>query len=136
MDKNLKQLKSLTLTQPDDVRTFDKGKVEVFSAAGGFVGRVTFEPGWKWSECIASIAKTKTCQAEHVGYQLSGTMHIKMDDGGEFDVGPGELFYIPPGHDGWVVGDEVVVALDFNGMRDYAKKAEEPAKGRRAQRRH
>lgn len=117
---------------PDEVRPFDKGKVEIYTVGGRVVGKATFEPGWKWSECVGPIAKTERCMAEHVGYQISGTMHIKSEDGNEYDIHAGDTFYLPPGHDGWVVGDEAVVCLDFQGMAEYAKKKETPTReGRR-----
>lgn len=122
------------LGSPDEVRSFEKGKVELFKVGGRTIGRATFEPGWKWSTCVKPIAKTESCQAAHTCFQLSGRMHIVLDGGKEFDVGPGDFFYLPAGHDGWVVGDEAVVCLDFEGMIDYAK----PSAGRQAQsgRRH
>lgn len=110
--------------QADDVRAFEKGKVEIFELGGTTIGRATFEPGWKWSTCLKPIAKTETCQAAHVGYQLSGTMHVAMDDGRELDIVAGDFFNLPAGHDAWVVGEETVVALDFLGMKDYAKAKE------------
>ena len=75
------ELKSLN--SPDEVRKFDKGKVELVNVAGAAIGRATFEPGWKWSTCVKPIAKTNSCQAAHYGYQLSGTMTTRMDDGTE-----------------------------------------------------
>jgi hypothetical protein len=110
-----------SLNSPDEVRKFDKGKVELVNVAGVAVGRATFERGWKWSTCVKPIAKTKSCQAAHLGYQLSGTMTTRMDDGTERTSKAGDVLNIPPGHDAWVVGDEPVVVIDFQGMVDYAK---------------
>lgn len=109
------------LSSPDEVRGFPKGKLEIFHVAGATFGRATFEPGWKWSTCVKPIAKTKSCQAAHYGYQLSGTMMTRMDDGTEMTSKAGDFVSIPPGHDGWVVGNETAVFLDFQGMIDYAK---------------
>src|ERR671937_315680 len=78
--------------------------------------------GWKWSECVKPIAQTEICQAEHTGYCLSGRMHVVMTDGSEMDIGPNDAFYIPPGHDAWIVGNEACVALDFTGAAAFAKK--------------
>lgn len=105
----------------DETRQFEKGSVELFHIGGKTIGRATFQAGWKWSECLGPSAGTKTCQTTHLGYQISGTMHVRLDDGSEFDIRAGECFYLPPGHDGWVVGTEPVVMLDFIGMEDYAK---------------
>ena len=110
-----------SLNAPDEVRKFDKGKLELVKVGGGTVGRATFEPGWKWSTCVKPIAKTNSCQASHYGYQISGTLVTRMDDGAESTSKAGDVLSIPPGHDAWVVGNEPVVFLDFQGMVDYAK---------------
>lgn len=107
--------------KPDEVRTFDKGRVELVKIGGVTIGRGIFEPGWKWSTSVKQIAKTKNCEAPHFQYQISGIMMIKMDDGTTRECKPGDVSLIPPGHDAWVVGNEPVVAVDFQGMTDYAK---------------
>ena len=119
---------------PEETRPFDKGKVELITVAGRTIGRATFEPGWKWSKCVGPIAKTPVCRCAHYGIQLTGTMHIVSEDG-EYDIHAGEVFNLPPGHDGWVVGDEPVVCIDFQGMADYARPKGE-AKRARPGRRH
>ncbi|HWR50951.1 MAG TPA: cupin domain-containing protein [Bryobacteraceae bacterium] len=110
-----------SFTRPEDTRTFEKGRMDVITAGGVTFGRGHFEPGWKWSTCVKPIAKTESCQATHLGYQVSGRMHVVMDDGTEKDIGPGEVCSIPPGHDAWVVGNEPVVIIDIAGAADYAK---------------
>jgi hypothetical protein len=110
------------LDSPDEVRKFDKGKVELVTVAGAMIGRATFEPGWKWSNCVGPIAGTERCQAAHFGYQLSGSLVTRMDDGTEKTSKPGDVVNIPPGHDAWVSGDETVVIIDFQGMVDYARR--------------
>lgn len=85
------------------------------------MGRAVLQPGWSWSSSVKPIAKTKSCEAAHFQYQVSGTLRVRMDDGSEFDFKAGEVGLIPPGHDAWVVGNEPVVAIDFQGMLDYAK---------------
>jgi quercetin dioxygenase-like cupin family protein len=115
------ELKSLN--SPDEVRKFDKGKLELVNVGGAVVGRVTLEPGWKWSTCVKPIAKTNSCQAAHYIYQVSGTMITRMDDGTERTSKAGDVLNIPPGHDGWVVGNEPAVVVDFQGMVDYAKQS-------------
>ena len=109
------------LSSPDETRSFPKGKLEVVNFDGVTIGRGTFEPGWKWSECVKPIAGTDSCQAAHTGYVVSGRMHLVMDDGSETEVGPGSAIVIPPGHDAWIVGDEPCVFLDFTGAAQYAK---------------
>ena len=116
---NTMQVKSLN--KPEEVRTFDKGKVELVKANGAMIGRAVFQPGWKWSESVKPLAKTKSCEAPHFQYHVSGTLHVKMDDGTEMDLKPGDISYLPSGHDAWVVGNEPAVVVDFQGMLDYAK---------------
>ena len=115
-------------TEPEEVREFPKGRVELAKIGDMTVGRVTLQPGWRWSTCVRPIAKTKSCEAAHAHYQIAGVLRVRMDDGTEFDLKPGDVANIPPGHDAWVVGDEPVVALDFQGMSEYAKRAEQKLK--------
>ncbi|MCX7016935.1 MAG: cupin domain-containing protein [Candidatus Sumerlaeota bacterium] len=110
------------LLDPDEKRTFEKGKLELVTLGGITFGRATLEPGWKWSTCVKPMVKTKSCQSSHLQYHLSGRLHVVMDDGTEVEFGPGDVSMIPPGHDAWVIGDEPVVVLDISGMVDYAKK--------------
>lgn len=108
-------------SKPGEVRTFPKGKVDLLTIGGATVGRAVFEPGWRWTTSLKPIAQTDTCQAAHFNYHVSGILHIKMDDGTEFDCKPGDVSVLPPGHDAWVVGNEPAVVVDFQGMVDYAK---------------
>jgi quercetin dioxygenase-like cupin family protein len=120
----MSQLEVRNHDQADEVRPFvDKGQVELVQMSGGAIGRATFEPGWRWSEHVRPLAGTESCQASHMGYCVSGRMVVRMDDGTEKEIGPGDVLVIPPGHDGWVVGDEPCVQIDFTGMGDYAKEA-------------
>jgi len=114
-------LESISFSNPQETREFPKGKVELITLRGVTFGRATFQPGWRWSTHVQPIAGTNSCQAAHLGVQLSGTMHIRMDDGTERDIGPGQVVNIPPGHDGWVIGNEPVVFIDVMGMENYAK---------------
>ena len=114
-------LEAISFSNPHEIRVFPKGTVELIKMGDVTFGRATFEPGWRWSTHVKPIAGTNSCQAAHLGVQLSGTMHIKMDDGTELDIGPGQAINIPPGHDGWVVGDEPVIAIDISGMENYAR---------------
>lgn len=111
------------LSKADEVRTPPKTKVEVVKVGDSTIMRATFEPGWKWSECVKPIVGTESCQAHHVNYVLSGRMKVKMNDGTEMEIGPGDAVDIPPGHDAWIVGNEPFVAIDFVAGKDYAKKA-------------
>jgi len=106
---------------PDQVREFPKGRLELINIGGATIGRAVFEPGWRWATSVQPIAKTKSCEAPHFQYHVSGVMRIKMDDGAEFDCKPGDVSLLPSGHDAWVVGNEPAVVVDFQGMLDYAK---------------
>jgi hypothetical protein len=107
----------------DEVRDLPKGKVEIATVGEAMVGRATFQPGWRWSESVKPVAGTDSCEFHHMGYCVSGKLGIKMNDGSEFEVAAGDAYDIPPGHDGWVIGDEAYVGIDFApGMVDYAKK--------------
>ena|SRR5437867_2853297 len=109
--------------KPDEVRTPPKTKVEVVKLGDNTVMRATFEPGWKWSECVKPVVNTDSCQVHHTVYVISGRMKVKMNDGKEGEVGPGDVAVIPPGHDAWIVGNEPCVSIDFSGGQTYAKKA-------------
>jgi len=106
---------------PDDSRKFPRGRLDLVTMGGAVVGRGTLEPGWRWSKDVKPIAKTKSCEAPHFQYHVSGVLHVVMDDGEERDVRAGEVSLLPSGHDAWVVGKEPVVVVDFQGMADYAK---------------
>ncbi len=110
-----------SLNNPDEVRTFDKGKLELVTIGGKTVGRATLQPGWRWSQSLKPLMNTKSCEAPHFQYHVSGTLRVRMDDGSERDFKAGDVSLLEAGHDGWVVGDEPVVVVDFQGMSDYAK---------------
>ena len=115
-------LEAKSFDSPEETRPFrDKGQMEVVHLNGDAVGRGTFEPGWRWSEHIKPIAGTESCHVRHVGDVESGRMKVVMDDGEEVELGPGEVFDIPPDHDAWTVGDEPCVLIDFGGLGGYAQ---------------
>ena len=116
------QIEAKSLNTPDEVRTFDKGKLEIINIEGRIVGRATCQPGWKWSTSLKPLVNTKSCEAPHFQYHVSGTLRIKTDDGTVRDCKAGDVSMLGSGHDAWVVGDEPVVVVDFQGMVDYAKK--------------
>ena len=116
------KLEAKSIKQPDETRTFEKGKLDIVNLHGLEAGCLTLEPGWRWSEDVKPIAKTDYCQKHHVGYMLAGKLHVKMADGTEIEQKAGDFAVTPPGHDAWVVGDETVLLLDFQGVHDYAKK--------------
>jgi mannose-6-phosphate isomerase-like protein (cupin superfamily) len=116
------QIAAKSSGSPDEVREFTDGKghVDVVNLGPGAMGKGTFEPGWRWSENVKPLSGTDSCEVEHIGYVLSGRMTVRMDNGDEVTVGPGDFFHMPPGHDAWVEGDEPAVLVDFGGLSGYA----------------
>lgn len=109
-------------SSPDEVRRPERTTVEVAKIGGGEVGRYTFAPGWRWAEHIKPVVGTESCQTHHVGYVIAGHLHVEGDDGSVADVRAGSVYSIAPGHDAWVVGDEAVVVVEFQGAATYAKR--------------
>jgi ethanolamine utilization protein EutQ (cupin superfamily) len=126
MEKNQPNVKSMekaehrNFEKADEVREVPKGRLELLHVGGRVIGRAILEPGWRWSESVQPIAKTKFCEAPHFQYHVAGVLRVRMEDGTEFECRPGDISLLPAGHDAWVVGDEPVVIVDFQGMKDYA----------------
>ena len=110
-----------SIDTPEEVQTFDRGRLELVWVGGTTVVRGTFEPGFRWSECLRSKVGTESCQLPHIGYIAAGRFMVAPDDGDEVELSAGDVFSIEPGHDTWVVGDEPVVLLDFTGDDHLAK---------------
>jgi class 3 adenylate cyclase len=115
------RLQSKSLEDPDEVRPTPLGRVDIYNLDDIVVGRMTFEPGWHWMEHVQPMSGTSLCQYHHVGICVSGRLANRLEDGTTSEIGPGMAFEIPPGHDGWVVGDEPFVAYDFAGVRSFAR---------------
>ena len=119
------QMEGKSLSNPDEVREFDRGRLELIKIGGKTVGRATFQPGWRWSQSVKPLVNTESCEAPHFQYHVSGTLRVRTDDGKEMDFKAGDVSILEAGHDGWVVGDDPVVVIDFQGMFDYAKGGKE-----------
>ena len=117
------EMQKKTFSQPDETRTFEKGRLELVTLGGVTFGRATFQPGWRWSTSLKPLVNTESCQAPHLQYHVSGRLHVVMDDGMEKEFLPGDVSLIPPGHDAWVVGADPVVVINISGMLQYAIKA-------------
>src|SRR5712692_351803 len=89
---------------PDDTRTFARGSFAIIRIAGMVLGRARYEPGWKWSEHVAPLAGTASCQVAHLGFVVEGRAAVRMDGGSEHELNAGDIFQIAPGHDSWVIG--------------------------------
>lgn len=108
--------------QPDETRPFPHGRSEVVKVGGLSMARITLEPGWRWSNDVKPIAGTESCMVEHTQYIESGRLGLRLDSGETYEAGAGAVAYIPPGHDGWVVGDEPAVLIEITGAEPYAKR--------------
>jgi class 3 adenylate cyclase len=106
---------------PDEVLSFGGSAAETVVVGNLVVGRMVMEPGWRWSERVREIAGTESCQFHHVGVAISGAAHFIMDDGTEFDIRPGDVFDIPPGHDNVVTSDVPAVSIVWAGWQGFGK---------------
>ena len=105
---------------PDETISFEKGRFEKITLGGMTIGRAVYEPGWQWSTHIGSETGAKLCQVEHVGLVVSGRATAAMEDGTVIEMRAGDSFYVPPGHDSWVVGEEPYVSIHLLGAEKYA----------------
>ena len=105
---------------PEEIRSFDKSRVEVVYLGDVEAIRVTNQPGWRWSECVKPIAGTDSCQVSHLIHVVSGRIAVRMDDGSESEFGPGDMGSIAPGHDVWIVGNEPFISIDSPDCRTMA----------------
>ena len=119
------QLRRKRFDRPDEVRQVEKARIELVELGELAVGRAVFEPGWRWSEHVKPIVGTESCQVHHIGYVVSGHLHVEMSDGAALEVMGGDAFEIPPGHDAWVVGDEPWISIDWAGRRLFARSPKE-----------
>ena len=117
------RLQARSVESAAEVRKFPNGHASVLRLDETVVGYAVYEPGWRWSEHIKPIAGTESCQVTHTGYMISGRIGIRLDDGTEAEYGPGDAYFIPPGHDGWVIGDEPAVGIEITGAATFAKPA-------------
>jgi class 3 adenylate cyclase len=120
------RLQAKPFATPDEVRSTQHGKITILDLDDMVVGRLAFEPGWRWSEVVKPIAGTELCEYHHIGVTVSGTLRVQMRDGTELEIGPDTAYEIPPGHDAWVIGDEPYVSFDFAGMRGFAMAPDTP----------
>jgi len=118
---------------PNQTKSFPNGNEHIVEVHGVPIGMATFEPGWRWSNDVRPLVGTERCPILHVGYCLSGRLHVELADGSTLNIGPGDVFEITPDHDAWVVGDEAVVMLDWAGKaREYAQPYDRAAEAARS----
>jgi class 3 adenylate cyclase len=113
------RLQRKSFMTPDQVRRFGTSRIDIVTLDEMAVGRFVFQPGWRWSKDVAPITGTASCQHRHVGYTISGSLEVRMDDGTRLVIGPGEAYEIPPGHDAWVIGNETWDSVEFTSAREF-----------------
>jgi class 3 adenylate cyclase len=119
------RLQRKNLATPDEVRRFANGRIDIVSLDELAIGRFVLRPGWRWSKDVAPISGTRSCQHRHVGYAISGSLEVRMDDGTRLVIGPGDAYEIPPGHDAWVVGDVPHDSVEFTSAHAFGRSPEE-----------
>jgi class 3 adenylate cyclase len=115
------KLQKRNLGSPDEVRSVGRGRLELVEMGDAAFGRITYEPGWRWSQDLKPLIGSEWCEIHHVGYCVSGTLHVEMRDGSSMDTVGGDIFEVPPTHDAWVAGDEPWVSVDWTGRRFFGK---------------
>lgn len=113
------RLQRKCFTTPDQIRKFPTGQANIVTLDEMAVGHFVFHPGWKWSKDVKPVAGTHSCQHRHLGYSISGSLEVRMDDGTMLVIGPGEAYEIPPGHDAWVIGDKTWHSIEFASAHAY-----------------
>ena len=116
------KLQTKSHDNPDEVRLPDKTRVEIVRLEGFTMGRFTFQPGWRWSQCVKPVVGTESCQVPHVGFAVAGRITVRMNDGAQTTIAPGMSYTIPPGHDAWVEGDQPFVGIEVMSAEEYAKR--------------
>ena len=119
------RLQRKSFTSPDQVRAFIDGRLEVVTLDEMAIGRFVLRPGWRWSKDVAPISGTRSCQHRHVGYTISGTLEVRMDEGTGLVIGTNDAYEIPPGHDAWVVGDLPWDSVEFTSAHAFGLSPEE-----------
>jgi class 3 adenylate cyclase len=123
------RLQYKSFASPDEVRSFPNGQAEVVRLDESVIGRAVYEPGWRWSTAMPAIAGTDRCQLHHLGYSISGAIHVVTDDGQAIDIPPDSVYEIPPGHDAWVVGDDPWVTVEWTSARIFGLAPDRPGEG-------
>jgi class 3 adenylate cyclase len=104
---------------PDERVELPRLRSSIVSIGGMTVAIDVHQPGWHWAEHVQPTVGTSSCQVRHLGFLMAGRVHVRMDDGVEFEVGPGEVVDIPAGHDAWVVSDDAAEMLSWSGARTW-----------------
>lgn len=119
------RLQRKSFATPDQVRTFPRGHIDVIRLDEIAIGRFRLEPGWRWSQDVAPVVRTRSCQLRHVGYVISGSLRVTMDDGTELVIERGDCYEIPPGHEVLVMGPEPWESVEFASAHTFGLSPEE-----------
>ena len=114
------RLQRRSFNDSEEIRKFPNGELRLVTLDDIVFGEFVFQPGWRWSQDVRPIAGTTQCQHRHVGFVVSGQLHVVMNDGASMDFVKGDTYEIPPGHDAWVVGDTPYHGIEFSGARSFA----------------
>ena len=112
----------LARVQGADRREIGHVQLEVGQAGGARVKRMIYPPGFRWSIDMKPIVGTDLCMHAHVGFLARGEIHIEYADGCVVEHRAPQIVAIEPGHDGWVVGSEPVVLIEFDFESDTVKR--------------
>jgi class 3 adenylate cyclase len=116
-------LQRKSLRSPDDTVVFNGLDERSVAMGEQTIGRAVIQPGWRWSADLQSVVGTPSCAVRHLGVGLRGVLHVRMDDGQEIEIGPDDVFDVPPGHDAWVVGDEPFESVEIAGIFGFGRPA-------------
>lgn len=115
----MSRLQRKSFATPDEVRSFPSGRVDVVRLDDVAIGRFLLRPGWRWSKDVKPVVQTPSCQNWHIGYAISGSLHVIMDDGKELVIHGGDAYEIPPGHEVVVIGDEPWDSVEFTSAHSF-----------------
>lgn len=111
------------LSKPDELIRTPGAEADLVTLGDVTVGREVDAPGWRWSTHMKPVVGGEWCEAHHLGVLLSGRSGYLLRDGTTFELGPNDVFDIPPGHDSWTIGDEPAVYLEWSGLRTWVGSA-------------
>jgi hypothetical protein len=112
----------LTPVKGAELREVGRVRLEVGRAGEARVKRMVYPPGFRWSVDMKPTVGTDLCMHAHVGFLVSGEIHIEYADGCIVEHKAPQIVSIEPGHDGWVVGREPVVLIEFDFERDTVRR--------------
>lgn len=118
MMPNMAEQPTINLRSGEPIR-FPNVTLETVDLGDLTVGRMRLEPGWRWSTHMQPMVGGEWCQARHVGLLLSGRMGVQRKDGTEFIVEADDVYHIEPGHDGYTIGDEPIISIEWSGLKPW-----------------